>query len=220
MTDWCPERESTCLNHANTREQPGRHCRGKHGKRLNPIFPATCPYVTSVGGAQFINPEVAGIASSGGFSDIFPRPEWQEKEVKAYLGILGTRLSDMYNSSGRGFPDISAQMMNYWVVDNLQATPGNSGTSTSAPTVAGLIGLLNSALVGAGKSPWGFINPFLYSVARETFQEIDGGSSKGCQRRRGPPTVSLNATKGWDLVTGISTPDFQKLLSIAMQRQA
>lgn len=65
-----------------------------------------------MGGTQFINPEVAGIASSGGFSEIFPRPGWQEKEVKTYIDNLGTRLDGIYNFSGRGFPDISAQMMN------------------------------------------------------------------------------------------------------------
>ncbi|KAH0372810.1 subtilisin-like protein, partial [Aureobasidium melanogenum] len=198
---------------------PGRSCRGKHGKRLDPMFPATCPYVTSVGGTQFIDPESAGIISSGGFSDIFPRPEWQEKEVNDYLDILGTSLSGMYNSSGRGFPDVSAQMMNYWVVHNSQATAENSGTSASAPTVAGIVGLVNSALIGAGKSPLGFMNPFLYSVARKAFQDVDDGGSKGCLRRLQGSTVSLNATKGWDPISGIGTPDFQKLLSIAMQQQ-
>lgn len=126
----------------------------------------------------------------------------------------------MYNSSGRGFPDVSAQMMNYWVVDNLQATAENSGTSASAPTVAGIVGLVNSALIGAGKSPLGFMNPFLYSVARKAFQEVDGGGSKGCSLMLEEPTVSLNATEGWDPISGIGTPDFQKLLSIAMQQQA
>ncbi|KAG9733026.1 subtilisin-like protein, partial [Aureobasidium melanogenum] len=201
---------------------PGLACRGKHGKRLDPIFPATCPYVTSVGGTQSINPELAGIVSSGGFSDVFPRPDWQEKEVENYLDTLGTRLAGMYNSSGRGFPDVSAQMMNYWVVDNLQATAENSGTSASTPTVAGIVGLVNSALIGAGKSPLGFMNPFLYSVARQAFQEVDGGSSKGCWQvsKDKITTVDLNATTGWDPITGIGTPDFQKLLSIAMQEQA
>lgn len=207
------------MNHANTRHQPGRYCRGEHGKRLDPIFPATCPYVTAVGGTQFINPEVAADDSSGGFSDIFPRPDWQEKEVKTYIDTLGARLTDMYNSSGRGFPDISAQMENYWIVDNLKVKH-ISGTSASAPTVAGIVGLVNSALIGAGKSPLGFVNPFIYSIGRKAFQEVDGGGSKGCRLLRGAPTVKLNARTGWDPISGIGTPDFRKLLNIAMQQQA
>ncbi|KAG9736267.1 subtilisin-like protein, partial [Aureobasidium melanogenum] len=195
---------------------PGRFCRGKN---FDPEFPTSCPYVTSVGGTHFINPEVAAEYSGGGFSEIFPRPDWQEDEVKTYLDSLGSRLTGMFNSKGRGYPDISAQMMEYWIVDDLQVR-NVTGTSASAPTVAGIVGLVNSALIDAGKSPLGFMNPFIYSVARKAFQEVDGGGSKGCLQFLGPPTVSLNATEGWDPISGIGTPDFQKLLSIAMQEQA
>ncbi|KAK6004110.1 hypothetical protein QM012_008960 [Aureobasidium pullulans] len=180
---------------------PGLACKSKHGKRLDPIFPARCPCVTSVGGTQFTNPEITGIASSGGFSGIFCRPDWQKKEVETYLDTLGTHLTGMYNSS---------------------ATANASGTSASAPTVTGIVGLVDSALIDAGKTPLGFMNPSIYSIGREAFQDIDDGSSKGCWQvtsKNKTATVDLSATTGWDPITGIGTPDFRKLLSIAMEQK-
>lgn len=50
---------------------------GKNTTRFIPAFPATCPYVTSVDAIRFINPESALFFSSGGFSERFPRPFWQ-----------------------------------------------------------------------------------------------------------------------------------------------
>lgn len=38
---------------------------GKNKLTFNPIFPATCPYLTAVGGTQQI-PEIAWVGSSGG----------------------------------------------------------------------------------------------------------------------------------------------------------
>ncbi|KAJ5541321.1 hypothetical protein N7494_006397 [Penicillium frequentans] len=37
--------------------------------QFNSIFPATCPYVTAVGGTSDVMPETAWNASSGGFSN-------------------------------------------------------------------------------------------------------------------------------------------------------
>lgn len=89
---------------------------GKKTTRFLPVFPAACPYVTSVGGTVNI-PERAVPFSSGGFSDLFPRPSYQDDAVKGYLSILGSRWNGLYNSSGRGFPDISAQSYGFAVKD-------------------------------------------------------------------------------------------------------
>ena len=55
------------------------------------IFPASCPYVTSVGGTYQVLPEVATNFSSGGFSNTWPRPAYQEAAVSAYLEQLDDR---------------------------------------------------------------------------------------------------------------------------------
>ena len=67
---------------------------GPNALRFNPQFPATCPYVVSVGatqinsGATVNDPERACdrvIFSGGGFSDIFPMPSYQKTAVTNFL---------------------------------------------------------------------------------------------------------------------------------------
>lgn len=95
---------------------PGMSCQSNDGTekpKFIPSFPATCPYVTSVGSTQGIGPEVAAKFSSGGFSDYFARPEWQDEAVGSYLGLHGEQWKGYYNPHGRGFPDVAAQGINY-----------------------------------------------------------------------------------------------------------
>ncbi|KAH9021458.1 subtilisin-like protein [Lactarius pseudohatsudake] len=72
------------------------------------VFPASCPWVTSVGGTMHY-PEVAISISGGGFSNYSSRPAYQDGVVPTYLEKLGRRYQGRYNASGRGTPDISAQ---------------------------------------------------------------------------------------------------------------
>jgi tripeptidyl-peptidase-1 len=67
------------------------------------VFPASCPWVTSVGATQDVNPEVAtqSFGSGGGFSNYFTAPKYQEKAVKDYvLGLEGLH-DGLYNRTGR-----------------------------------------------------------------------------------------------------------------------
>ena len=99
---------------------PGSACQTNDGNkttRFLPIFPAACPFVTSVGGTFHVEPERAIGFSSGGFSDRFPRPSYQDAAVKEYLGILGDTWKGLYNPNGRGFPDVAAQAYNYTIID-------------------------------------------------------------------------------------------------------
>jgi tripeptidyl-peptidase-1 len=91
---------------------------GTNKTRFNPIYPASCPFVTSVGGTYSINPEKAISFSSGGFSERFGRPSYQDQAVSTYLANLGDTWKDYYNPNGRGFPDVSAQSHNYVVRDH------------------------------------------------------------------------------------------------------
>lgn len=79
---------------------------------FNAIFPATCPYVTSVGGTVNVTPEVAWDGSSGGFSSYFARPSYQDAAVTEYLDTQVSASTQAYygqytNFSGRGFPDVA-----------------------------------------------------------------------------------------------------------------
>ncbi|KAK2780586.1 Tripeptidyl-peptidase sed2 [Emmonsiellopsis sp. PD_33] len=191
---------------------------GKNTTKFNPIFPAACPFVTSVGGTTGINPEAAVYFSSGGFSERFPRPEYQNKAVDGYLEQLGDRWDGLYNPKGRAFPDVAAQGVKYLVFDKgEQVSVG--GTSASAPTIAAIISNLNAIRISKKQPPLGFLNPWIYSN-EGAFTDIVNGGSTGCTGKdqySGLPTpfipyASWNATKGWDPVTGVGTPDFAKLV--------
>ncbi|EIW73986.1 subtilisin-like protein [Coniophora puteana RWD-64-598 SS2] len=176
-------------------------------------FPASCPYVTSVGMTTGIH-EVAGnidneVSSGGGFSTIFPRPSYQDEQVSDYLTYLGDQYSGLYNSSGRGYPDVSAQGINF-LVEIYGYKSNETGTSASVPTFAGVIALLNDARSNAGKSTLGFLNPWLYSSGYSALNDITEGTNPGAG------TNGFNATKGWDPLTGLGTPDFAKLQALVL----
>ncbi|KAI0766668.1 subtilisin-like protein [Trametes elegans] len=176
---------------------------GKNTTRFQPSFPASCPYVTAVGATFRVDPEVAINWSGGGFSDYFSRPDYQSAQVDAYLNTtLKDAQSGMYNASGRGYPDIAASGSGFQIVYN-GTTHSIGGTSASAPTVAGIISLLNDYRLSQNKSSLGFLNPFIYSNGTAGFKDIFFGSSIGCGDIGGFPTAV-----GWDPVTGLGTPNF------------
>ncbi|OJJ50641.1 hypothetical protein ASPZODRAFT_55920 [Penicilliopsis zonata CBS 506.65] len=198
---------------------------GTNRTHFPPQFPASCPWVTSVGATTGTNPEAATYFSSGGFSDYWARPDWQETAVSAYLQTLGDKWQGLYNASGRAFPDVAAQGMKYAVYEK-GVLDYYEGTSCAAPVFSALIALLNDARLRVGRSSLGFLNPWLYGTAQTGLTDIVNGGSTGCNGRarfdgasNGSPIVpyaSWNATAGWDPVTGLGTPNFEALLQIAL----
>lgn len=86
--------------------------------KFQPIFPASCPFVTAVGGVEGINPEIALEFSSGGFSETFARPRYQDQAVNGYLDLLGDQWSGFYNRHGRAIPDVASQAKNFIIRDH------------------------------------------------------------------------------------------------------
>ncbi|KAL4960783.1 peptidase S8/S53 domain-containing protein [Aspergillus stella-maris] len=198
---------------------PGGSCLTNDGTdktRFQPIFPASCPFVTSVGGTWNINPERAVDFSGGGFSDRFPRPSYQDASVSEYLDNLGDKWEGLYNPSGRAIPDVAAQANNYLIVD--QGLIFNTGgTSASAPVFAAIVSRLNAARLKDGKPRLGFLNPWLYSLNQTGFTDIMDGRSVGCLGGVGvdEPSAGWDATPGWDAVTGLGTPFYTTLVKLA-----
>ncbi|KAF7935098.1 uncharacterized protein EAE98_003143 [Botrytis deweyae] len=200
---------------------------------FQPQFPGTCPYITSVGGTQAVAPEVAWDDGSGGFSNYFSTAWYQVAAVDEYLSKhISPSTKEYYerytNFSGRGFPDISAHSLtpDYQVVYDGELSP-SGGTSAAAPVVAGILGLLNDARFKAGKPALGFVNPLLYLLGKGALNDITGGASVGCNGVNGQtgkpvpggaviPYASWNATTGWDPVTGLGTPNFEKLKKLVL----
>ncbi|KAI9450052.1 subtilisin-like protein [Lactarius psammicola] len=174
--------------------------------RFATSFPATCPYVTSVGGATGGGylPEVAASLSGGGFSSFFARQIYQQRAVSTYLQQLGDQYQGFYNPNGRAIPDIAAQALKFPIVLNGYVI-FVAGTSASTPVVAGIISLLNDYRISQGLFPLGFLNPWLYSRALSGINDITKGSNPGCN------TEGFTAISGWDPVTGLGTLDFERL---------
>lgn len=195
---------------------------GKNTYQFIPDFPASCPYVTTVGATMNFEPEEvayrasrntsAGFrdlyASGSGFSNYFARPSYQDKAVPKYIKSLGDQYHGLYNTSGRGYPDLAAQGLYFAYFWN--GTEGTiSGTSASTPLTAGIFSLVNDALLASGKPSLGWLNPWLYKKGHKGLTDITKGSSHGCN------VDGFPATEGWDPVTGFGTPILPKLLKLA-----
>jgi kumamolisin len=136
--------------------------------------------------------------SGGGVSDIFLRPSWQTG-----LGTGGQ--FDTHN--GRQVPDVSADSdpaTGNFFIGNGQAQTGG-GTSLASPMWAGFTVLMNQFLAAHHHRPVGFFNPILYHLANSQeafppFHDITVGGND-----------YYLATPGYDMVTGLGSPDVWNL---------
>jgi subtilase family serine protease len=145
-------------------------------------------------------------ASGGGFSQLFPRPAYQD-------GTAGT-------GTTRGVPDVAADAdpdagMALAISDGSHGyalTPAG-GTSVSAPLWAGIIGLADQY---AGRS-LGFINAALYRIGgsasyHQAFHDVVSGTNT--VSLSGQTVTGYQATAGWAPVTGWGSPDAQALVPL------
>jgi tripeptidyl-peptidase-1 len=186
---------------------------GSKKPQFLPAFPTSCPWVTSVGGTQGFEPEVAvqRFGSGAGFSNYFSAPGYQQEVVSDYIDGLDGLFDGLYNKSGRAYPDVAAQSNHNAIAYNGKIrTVG--GTSAASPAFAAVIGLVNDALLAEGKPVLGFLNPWIYGGAYEALNDVVSGSSIGCN------TTGFPAKEGWDAVTGWGTPNFPKLVEAAMDK--
>ncbi|KAJ6556244.1 subtilisin-like protein [Mycena capillaripes] len=177
-------------------------------------LPASCPFITAVGATSVIagastdevERSTTDFPSGGGFSNNFERPTWQNDAVQNYLdNFVPNYAASVFNRSGRAYPDVAA---NGWplVIAQNGGFVHSGGTSASAPIFASIIAAVNDARLAAGKSTVGFINPALYSAAfADVYNDVTVGSNPGCG------TQGFPAAPAWDPVSGLGTPNFEKL---------
>ena len=173
-----------------------------YGSSGTPEWPASSAYVLSVGGTTMavsggvVVGESAWEGSAGGVSVYTLRPSYQN--------YFTTNVTNTH----RTCPDVAALADNFYCYlgGNSSTAAGScsgqclcGGTSIAAPMWAGVIALLNSVTLTYCNTTLGFVNPLLYTMADNCsgcFHDITTGSSNG-----------HNATVGYDLLTGLGTPN-------------
>lgn len=191
----------------------------------NITVPSDNPYNTQVGGTTLtttssggyksetvwnwditMNPVAYdGVGSSGGISTFYTIPTWQAGISMAKNGG---------SVSNRNTPDVALTADNVLVVaDSGTLYPGTGGTSCAAPLWAGFLALANQKAVAAGQKTLGFINPAIYALAlsskyKTVFHDITTGNNTWT----GSPT-NFYAVKGYDLCTGLGTPNGPNMLA-------
>ena len=163
-------------------------CLGPTGAIFSPDFPATCPYITTLGGTFLPNGSsvlrdeeiaVTRFPSGGGFSNIYPIPSYQADAVATYFAdhnppypYYSSLTNDsfqqggnggIYNRIGRAYPDFSA-IGDRVLIFNRGAPRLIGGTSASSPAFAAILTRINEERIAAGKSTLGFVNPTLVCI--------------------------------------------------------
>jgi subtilase family serine protease len=204
-------------------------------------WPASDPLVTGVGGTYLCtnpltgtgvdsadppvncqhNPgvrEIGWIDSGGGFSSVFAKPSYQDT-----LPADSTPIT-----AGRGVPDVAYNASSRTGVLVYDTAPGDAvsgltcpdgnpcsagwyvvgGTSASAPQFGALVAIADQ-IAGHGL---GLINPALYKLASGPdygtyFYDVTTGNNTA-----DPAVPGYPATKGWDPVTGLGTPNAATLV--------
>jgi len=177
--------------------------------------PAVAPGVTAVGGTRLSVAEdgswynetvweepATTNGTGGGLSAYLAMPNWQQ----------GPGVQNQFSNGKRQIPDVSADadpdsgVAVYQSAKNPRGEVEGSwglggGTSLATPIWAGITALVNQYLKSQGLKPAGFLNPALYALAGThqaypPFHDITDGTN-----------LAYPATPGYDLATGLGTPD-------------
>jgi len=162
-------------------------------------YPASSPYVVSVGGTSLYTNgngsyagETAWSGSGGGISGFEPIPSWQSN-VPALKGRAFRGLPDLAFDAD---PNSGAQI----IVGGQLMTVG--GTSLSAPLFSATWARM---LSGSCATKLGFAAPTIYSVqatSGSVYRDVTNGSNG-----------AYSAGSGWDFVTGWGSPNVSALYS-------
>jgi subtilase family serine protease len=180
------------------------------------------PYVTLVGGttlttaangswsSEIVWTNGDGATGSGGGSSAsymgnYAIPTWQK-------GISMT--TNGASTTNRNVPDVAMIACNAWVVWNNGMEGPWWGTSIGGPLWAGFTALANQQALARSKPALGFLNPALYAIGAgplytSCFHDITTGNNVDDSN----PTLYF-AVPGYDLCTGLGTPNGVNLIDV------
>jgi subtilase family serine protease len=193
-------------------------------------YPASSPFSLAVGGTMG-SPYPGGLwnrgryggeqawsepglgAGGGGVSSVYPVPLWQ-------LGVTG--------SPRRALPDVSYNAaINGGVIIAFGGRFGViGGTSASAPQWAAIVALANQPREQNHRGRLGLVAPLLYLLARDRstyrqdFHDITAGANDLVLPQFGVSVPGVAASEGYDLATGLGTPDVARLVKDLAGRTA
>ena len=181
-------------------------CIASGDKAATVTFPASSPYVTSVGGTTLTCPtnsytsstiETVWNRTGSGTSKVFPKPSYQRLSQNSdNQSFSRYENQTMAISNNRCVPDIAlcanpnTGVLLYY--NSAYVTGG--GTSAAAPIFAGYL-----AAIGCKK----FVNPLLYTASKDCYHDIVKGSNGKYIAKTGP-----------DLCTGLGSIDGTRLKSV------
>ncbi len=162
-------------------------------------------------------------ASGGGVSTLFSKPAWQSGTgvpADSQRDVPDVSLTASADHDGYLICSQGSCVNGYRRADNTLTVFG--GTSAGAPTFAGIVTLLNQK----NNSAIGNVNPTLYTLAGSTpsaFHDITSGDNKvpctagspNCPSGGG--SIGYSAGTGYDLATGLGSPDAYNLLTAVTQ---
>jgi subtilase family serine protease len=201
-------------------------------------FPASSPYVTAVGGTNFVlnsanqityqevwndGAQAPGSAGGGGFSSVFPRPGYQ-------LSVNTTRYRALPDVSG--LADIAPGYDIYCTaspdcinVENSDPWQPVGGTSASTPLLAGGLALIDQELREHRQQSLGLVNPLLYALGENTadapqvFDDVTQGSNDVGPfiRASHEPVGGYSAGVGFDEASGWGSVNLAGLSEFALE---
>lgn len=185
--------------------------------------PSSTPYITQVGGTTLamngagasyaseivwnagVNPDGTGEGSAGGISSFYLIPSYQTNINMAI---------PQGSQTHRNVPDVALTADNiYEITDAGGIISDQGGTSAASPLWAAFTALANQQAAVNGRAPMGFINPAIYSIANSSdytncFHDIVTGNNTWPQS----PNLFF-AVPGYDLCTGLGTPNGMNLIN-------
>lgn len=156
--------------------------------------------------------------ASGGVNTAEPTPSYQIQ-----YGLTPTT-SDALPQSGKGIPDVSANAGGNTFYKapsaNMAGTSISAGTSASTPLWAALISQIDTIFNDQGLPNLGYANDLLYiaaAVAPAAFNDVVQGNNLSSMstgysytsngQNINPTGFSYNASPGYDLATGLGSPN-------------